>query len=180
MSDHSQHSITTDTDSEHPLFRVMIGMALLAGLFYFAVKAFDSIIDDVVDSKYKITANRFASSMNYIHKRWMTTGKPNELTLDYFIEQDLTTDITVQMNKQGWPLNVDEKDRKLNCLNLWMLFAYESNHAKSMMDLTTHLQIEEHATGCHFYNDTDNKNIFMFSYELTTGRIELKLEKDGG
>lgn len=170
MSEH-QHSVTTDTAMERPFMRVMLGVGVVIGLFYFASKAFEDVIDSVVESKYEWVSDRFAKSINHIHKEWMISGRPNSIVLDYYLDETTTTSIRLQLNKQGWPLNVSESDTELNCLNLWMLFAHNNDHAKSIMDLTSNLDVSQTANRCEFYHETEKDKKLLFNYDLNTGRV---------
>lgn len=177
MANHKPHPVSTDAVMEKPLFRNLIGVASIVALFYFANKAFTDVIDDVVESKYEWVAERFALSVGHIHKEWLFNGKPNALRLTYHIDREDTVEITVQLNKPGWPLNIDPQDRELNCMNLWMLFAHEEGHRKSMLDLTSHLWVETKSAGCEFYHREDGIKTLIFSYNLLSGKIDtIKLD----
>ena len=168
----AHHSVNTDAVMERTLFRNLIGFGLMLGLLYVAVKAFTDVVDDVVESKYDWVAERFSLSIGHIHKEWMFKGKPNALRLTYYLSREETTTIVAQLNKAGWPLNIANKDRELNCLNLWMLFAHEEGHKQSMLDLTSHLEIVKKEKGCEYYHqDRDTTNL-IFSYNLNNGKVD--------
>lgn len=170
MSEHG-HSVTTDTAMDRPFVRIIIGLGIIITLFYFATKAFDDVIDGVVESKYKWVSDRFIRSVNHIHKEWMINHRPKKVVLDYFVDESTSSKITIQLNRYGWPLNVSGSDRELNCLNLWMLFAHEIGHSQSIMDLTSDLKVEQSDIGCNYYHDVDSELKFLFGYELTTGKV---------
>lgn len=172
MANHEQHPISVGAVMERTLFRNLIGLGLISGLFYFANQSFTSVIDDVVESKYEWVAERFTLSIGHIHKEWVIKGKPKALRLTYYISAEETTAIIVQMNKTGWPLNIAVKDRSLNCLNLWMLFAHEEGHKKSMLDLTSHLEIVTKQLGCEYYYQNKGKKDLIFGYRLSNGKID--------
>lgn len=171
MANHKQHIVSAGAVMERTLFRTIIGLGLLVGLFYSANKAFNNVIDDVVESKYQWVAERFSLSVGHIHKEWMIKGKPNALRLTYFLSSEETTKIIVQVNRAGWPLNVASKDRQLNCLNLWMLFAHEEGHKKSILDLTSHLEVKNNQQGCEFFYRDKGLDTLIFSYDAISGKV---------
>lgn len=171
MANHKQHIVSTGAVMERMLIRTLIGLGLIAGMFYAANKAFNNVIDDVIESKYGWVAERFNLSVGHIHKEWMLTGKPRTLRLTYYLSSEETTEIVIQVNRTGWPLNVASKDRQLNCLNLWMLFAHEEGHKKSILDLTSHLEVKTTGQGCEFlYRDKDLDSL-IFSYDAINGKV---------
>lgn len=171
MADHKHNPTLVGAVMERTLFRNLVGFALLAALFYIANRAFTDVIDDVVESKYEWVAERFTLSVGHIHKEWMFKGKPKALTLRYYISAEETANIVVQVNKLGWPLNISNNDRTLNCLNLWMLFAHEEGHRKSMLDLTSHLKVETTNYGCAYYYENDGIVSLIFDYNLYNGKV---------
>lgn len=171
MANQQHHSVSSGVVMERTLFRTLVGLSLIASLFYFANKAFNNVIDDVVESKYDWVAERFTLSIGHIHKEWVFKNKPSVVRLTYFLSATETTDIVVQVNKTGWPLNVASKDRQLNCLNLWMLFAHEEGHRKSILDLTSHLEIETKAAGCEYYYLDKGLSSLIFSYNVVSGKV---------
>lgn len=177
MANHEQNSTSVGAVMERTLFRNLVGLGLLGGLFYFANQSFTDVIDDVVESKYEWVAERFTLSVGHIHKEWIIKGKPNALRLRYFISVEETADIVVQVNRLGWPLNVSANDRALNCLNLWMLFAHEEGHRKSMLDLTSHLEVKTSTSGCEYYYKNKGLESFIFGYNLYNGKVSsLKID----
>lgn len=171
MANHEQHSTSVGAAMERTLFRNLIGLSLVGGMFYFANQSFTNVIDGVVESKYEWVAERFKLSVGHIHKEWMIKGKPKALRLTYFISAEEYSVITVQVNKTGWPLNIAAKDRRLNCLSLWMLFAHEEGHRKSMLDLTSHLEVKKKPLGCEFYYKNKDDKKLIFSYNLNNGTV---------
>lgn len=171
MTNIKNQSASIGAVAEKSLFRNIIGLGLLVSLFYFANKSFTGVIDDVVESKYEWVAERFKLSIGHIHREWMIKSKPKALSLTYHISAEETAQITVQLNKLGWPLNVSKDDRTLNCLNLWMLFAHEEGHKKSILDLTSHLEIETTDLGCEFYYQNRGLESLIFGYNLYNGEV---------
>lgn len=171
MANHEHNPTSVGAVMERTLFRNLIGLGLLGGLFYFANKSFTDVIDDVVESKYEWVAERFTLSVGHIHKEWIIKGKPRALRLTYYISAEETAIITVQLNRAGWPLNIAAKDRSLNCLNLWMLFAHEEGHRKSMLDLTSHLEIKTKPLGCEYYYQDKGQESLIFGYNLSNGKV---------
>jgi len=172
MANHEQHAVTTDAVMERTLFRNLVGFGLIGGLFYFAIQAFNDVIDDVVESKYEWVAERFSLSITHIHKEWMIKGKPKALQLVYHVSQQERAAIIVQVNQRGWPLNISSSDRELNCLSLWMLFAHEEGHRESMLDITSHLEIKSNENGCEFFHRDREIDNFIFSYNLNSGKVD--------
>ena len=172
MADHKHNPTLVGAVMERTLFRNLVGFALLAALFYIANRAFTDVIDDVVESKYEWVAERFTLSVGHIHTEWIIKGKPKALSLTYYISAEETARITVQVNRLGWPLNVAKSDRSLNCLNLWMLFAHEEGHRKSMLDLTSHLEVTTKALGCEYFYRKSGKESLIFSYNVSNGKID--------
>ena len=166
-----QHPISTESALDRPFLRAIIGICIAISLFYFATTAFDDVIDGVVESKYEWVADRFTRSVNHIHKEWMITRRPKTMVLDYYFDEETTQKITVQLNKYGWPLNVSETDKRLNCLNLWMLFAHEVDHAESMMDLTADLDVQTGSNQCTYFHQSSDVRKFLFDYDLRTGKV---------
>ena len=169
MRDHKQHAVTSDAIMEHTLFRNLTGLGLAAILFYFVISAINSVIDEVVDSKYDWVADRFVLSMNFIHKEWVVKGRPDEVGLTYYLNKTDTAEITVQLNEQGWPTNIAADDNELNCLNLWMLFAHEESHDQSIMDLTRSLEIEQLESICKYFHVEKGQRELIFSYNALNG-----------
>ena len=172
MAAHKVDSTGSNAAMERVLFRNLVGGGLIGALFYFASSYFSEVIDGVVESKYEWVSERFLLSISHIRTEWMAKGKPKQVTLNYHISVEENAEITVQLNKAGWPLNVGTKDRSLNCLNLWMLFAHESAHTQSMMDLTSYLEIETTASGCEYYHQKGKTNNLIFSYDVNSGKID--------
>lgn len=177
MAGHGHHNVTTNAIMEKGLFRNLIGLGLVAVLFYFALKAYTSLIEEVVDSSTDWIAQRFSRSVSYIHQEWMFNSKPSVLVLPYNVSATEVVKIPIQLNEQGWPLNVDAKDRQLNCLNLWMLFANEQQTESSILDVTDRLQIREKNKGCeYYYTDKGSLNL-IFSYNIYSGKVDaIKLD----
>ena len=171
MHNHKQQAVSSDAIMERTFFRNLTGLGLAAVLFYFAINAINSVIDEVVESKYDWVAERFVLSMNYIHKEWVLNGTPGSVDLTYYINKTESARITVQLNEQGWPTNVSDTESELNCLNLWMLFAHEESHNQSIMDLTTELEIEQQNEKCSFFNGKDGQRELIFNYSAVNGAI---------
>ena len=171
MADHKHNPTLVGAVMERTLFRNLVGFALLAALFYIANRAFTDVIDDVVESKYEWVAERFTLSVGHIHKEWMFKGKPKAIKLTYFLSREESVQILVQVNRAGWPLNVSKEDRSLNCLNLWMLFAHEEGHRESMLDLTSHLEVQTSSIGCEYFYKNKGKESLIFSYNLVNGNV---------
>jgi hypothetical protein len=156
---------------ERTIFRTLTGLGLVAVLFYFVINAINSVMNDVVESKYDWVAERFVLSINYIHKEWVLKGAPSSVDLTYYLNKTDTAKITVQLNQAGWPTNVSAAERELNCLNLWMLFAHEESHNQSIMDLTTELEIEQLNNECEFFHLDNGQRKLIFKYSALNGTI---------
>lgn len=158
--------LDSNSAMDKPFFRVLTGLGLLGILFYIATINFSGLIDDVVDQKYDMIAERFEISMNHIRKEWYVQGKPKRLKLNYYLDSSDYETIHVNVTKQGWPLNVGGDADTLDCLNLWMYFAHDEKQKKGIMALTQHLQVKEMTGNCHFIHQQKRPNPVMFSYNL--------------
>lgn len=172
MANHGPHSVKTDAIMERALFRNLIGGGLMVALLYVATQAFSGFIDEVVESKYEWVAERFTLSVGHIRKEWVYKGKPRVLQLDYHASREETMKITVQLNSFGWPVNIDSVEQNLNCMSLWMLFAHEEAHTKSMLDLTSFLSVESKVKGCEFFYEKAGQKEMIFSYNVQNGKVD--------
>lgn len=156
---------------DRPFFRILVGGIFLVAIFYIASIYFSRIVDDVVEHKYEMLADRFSISMGHIHKQWMLGGKKSQIKMNYQVETDEFIDVNFQLNEFGWPINIVQETNELNCLNLWMYFANDSASQKTVLNLTAQLNVEQSVNECRYYHLADKGLVFMFSYSVETGKV---------
>ena len=153
--------------TEHWFFRVLIGLMLIAVLFFTASRYLSDVYDDVGEYKASLMADRFVKSVSHMHQQWITTGKPTLMTLDYYETANSSKEIEVQMNKSGWPLNIGTDTGLLNCEQLWIYFA-ETELIES--DAST-IEIVQQRTSCSYYWQSGGVNKKVLEYDVHVGRM---------
>ncbi|MFT6528700.1 MAG: hypothetical protein ACJAZB_000332 [Psychrosphaera sp.] len=176
MANQEQGKVTTDSLMDRSFVRILVGVGVIACIFYVSVKSFQDIIGEVTEYKYGMLAERFSLSMDFARREWIIRGKPSSLTLEYFIDQQAIKDnvkksLLLQINESGWPINVASDERKLDCFNLWMYFAHEEQNHKTIANLTEELGVKAINGNCHFLHKKKFPNQLMFSYNSNNGHV---------
>lgn len=176
MRSHAQAKLTTESAIGRNLMKFLVGTSVLVCLFYVAMKSFSNIIDEVTEYKYELLAERFSISMEYAHRKWITSDKPQTIVLEYFTDKNAINNkvgqkLLLRMNEFGWPINIAKADRELDCKNLWMYFAHEEQSSKMVLNLTEQLAIKEINGNCHFLHKEKFPNQLMFSYNSNNGFV---------
>ncbi|MDU0113683.1 hypothetical protein RT723_12025 [Psychrosphaera aquimarina] len=176
MVNQEQGKVTTDSLMDRSFVRVLVAAGIIAVLFYIAVRSFLGIINEVEEFKYDLLAERFSISMDYARREWIIRGKPDSLTLEYYIDQQainnkINKKLLLQINEFGWPINVASESRELDCLNLWMYFAHEEQDNKTVENLTEQLDVKRINNNCHYLHKEKFPNQLMFSYNSSNGQV---------
>ena len=109
--------------TERPLFRYMFSALVLTVIFAAAVKFMDKLYDDAAQFEFELLSDRLTSSVNFVHRSWLSRGRPSRMHLMFNVEQTESKRLLIQVNRFGWPINVDANKHELNCENVWRYLA---------------------------------------------------------
>lgn len=154
--------------TEHWFFRVLIGLTVIAVLFFAASRYLSDVFDDVGEYKVSLMSDRFVKSATHMHQQWSAMGKPKHLKLDYYELATRSIEINIHMNKKGWPLSVNSGSEGLDCEQLWQYFA-ENNPDKQEALL---VEIVQERAKCLYYWEDDGIKQKVLEYDVDAGRIK--------
>jgi len=177
MRRHAQAKLTTESAFRRNLRKFLLGVGVVVCLFYVAIQSFSDFIDNVTEYKYELLAERFSISMDYAHRQWLTSDKPQTLVLEYFADKEAINNnvgkkLLLHMNEFGWPINIAKGDPTLDCKNLWMYFADGMQSSKEAVSLKEQLiEVKQMNGHCHFLHKEKYPNQLMFSYNSSNGEV---------
>lgn len=154
--------------TEHWFFRVLIAGVVLAVIFYVGSLSLSGVVDEVGEYKAQLMTDRFAKSISHIHQEWNRNGKPSKLRVDYYETQSQPKDVWVWLNKDGWPLTVDEVEARLNCKKLWLYFAETNANREELISIS----VQGNDRVCNYSWQTPNGITKQFKYDSLKGLLE--------
>lgn len=165
-----KHSTVEEQEAltEHWFFRVLVAGVVLALIFFVGSRSLNDVVEGVGEYKAQLMTDRFAKSVSHIHQEWDRNGKPSRLRLDYYESQTNPKDVWVWLNKQGWPLTVDEENPELNCRQLWVYFAETNTKTNELVTISV-VSDERYCVYTWKNQDGAQKS---FKYDSLVGRFE--------
>jgi hypothetical protein len=79
--------------------------------------------------------------------------------------------ITVRVNRQGWPIAIGDKKKSLDCLRLWIHFASQSAESRELEMNADNISIVQSYDECRFQKQSDEERQTMFSYNPLFGEV---------
>lgn len=177
MKLYAQVKIKKESVLVRKLLKFLVGIGVIVCLYYAGIRSFSGLIDNAKEYKYESIAERFSISMNYVHRQWIISDKPDRLVLEYFtnkeaIDNKVGEKLLLHINEFGWPVNIAKNEPALDCKNLWLYFAHGRQSNKEVISLKEQLvDVKEMNGHCHFLHKEKYPNQLMFSYNSSNGQV---------
>lgn len=155
--------------TERPLVRFLFSALILCAVFYTALNYMDELYSEAEVFKYDLLAEEFETSINMVRMGWNERGRPNRFSMRFQFEDLESQRLAVDVNKNGWPINVAEAQKEINCLNLWQYFA--EHLTTSASEFTPLVEIERNENLCLYRREQGGEVIWTMKYDTQSGRV---------
>lgn len=169
MTVYTRKSSSDFSMTERPLVRFLFSALILAAVFYTALNYMDELYSDAEVFKYDLLAEEFETSINIVRMGWNERGRPNRFTMRFQFEDLQSQRLAVDVSKNGWPINVAEAKKEINCLNLWQYFA--EHLTTSASEFTPLVKVELTENTCLYRRQQGGEVIWTMKYDTQSGRV---------
>ena len=156
--------------AERPLMRYLLSALVLSVVFFVIVKFMDKLYDDAARFQFELKAERLKASVNFVHQSWISKGRPSRMRLKFQLGPNESERLLVFVNASGWPINVADEDRRIDCQNIWRYLA-EDLSKDSRKNQGSKARSQAYDNGCQFYRVGADGQRHRVFYDLKLGKI---------
>lgn len=167
------------------LLRFCIAIVSVLIIIASAARYFSLVVDSAENTEAQAAVASFTSSIIRVHRNWLMQGKARQVRITGLDEQGKPAGEWVfVVNRQGWPINIVERDEKPDCRALW--FALQKNQRLDFTGQAIRMMADDYGrlTDIKEVSFATRKQItwvcqnlvaqqLLFRYRLDTGKVEL-------